>query len=135
MYNLKDVITLAKNGYKPNDIKELVETNKDISTDDLIQLAKAGYKPSEVKELITITESFPVSDSVDIPDVSTDPVPEVAPEAGKVETVNYKELYESTKMELEKVQKDNIHKDISGDLGKQVSNGDRIKAYFTEFMQ
>ena len=33
--NLKDILELAKQGYKPNDIKELISLSKEVPKDDL----------------------------------------------------------------------------------------------------
>lgn len=125
--NIKDYITLAKAGYMPADIKDITDKHPEVSSDDLISMSKAGYKPSDVKELLTL----PVSDT------TADPAPEVAPAAGEVvdneKEVDYKSLYESTKIELDKAHAENIHKDISGGL-EVPSDTDIITKAFENFM-
>ena len=123
--NIKDYITLAKVGYLPADIKDITEKHPEVSTDDLITMSKSGYKPNDVKELL----SLPVDDT------TTDPAPEVAPVAGEVveKEIDYKSLYETTKIELDKAHAENIHKDISGGL-ETPSDTDIITKAFENFM-
>ena len=125
--NIKDYITLAKAGYMPADIKDITDKHPEVSTDDLITMSKSGYKPDDVKELFSLP--------VDAP--TTDPAPEVAPAAGEVveheKEVDYKSLYESTKIELDKAHAENIHKDISGGL-EIPSDTDIITKAFEKFM-
>lgn len=112
----------------PADIKDITDKHPEVSTDDLIGMSKSGYKPNDVKELL----SLPVDDT------TADPAPEVAPAAGETveheKEVDYKSLYESTKIELDKAHAENIHKDISGGL-EVPSDNDIIKNYFREFMK
>lgn len=98
---------------------------------DVVALAKAGYKPADVKELITLSETAEQSKqeepqgaapAIDEPK-SASPEPKGAPEnaepAKPEETVDYKKLYEQSQEDLKKAQAANIKKDSSAaDQGK-----------------
>ena len=90
---------------------------------DIIELAKQGYKPSDIKELLNLSVSEPVPGEGAQKTEEAKP-PEVKPEgkdAGIDDSTNYKQMYEDMKAkneELEKTLKDaqesNTSKDISG---------------------
>ena len=52
MLNLNDIIALAKQGYKPADVKELIELSKTVeaSEEDQQQPKEVPEQPEEVKE-------------------------------------------------------------------------------------
>ena len=94
-----------------------------ISFNDIVALAKAGYKPADVKELISLSETAEQSKqeepqgaapAIDEPK-SVSPEPDRAPEntepAKPEETVDYKKLYEQSQEDLKKAQAANIKKD------------------------
>ena len=94
-----------------------------ISFNDIVSLAKAGYKPADVKELIALSETAEQSKqeepqgaapAIDEPK-SVSPEPDRAPEniepAKPEETVDYKKLYEQSQEDLKKAQAANIKKD------------------------
>lgn len=93
-----------------------------VSLSDLIALAKAGYTPANVKELITLSETVDAAKTeepqgaaaaTDEPKtVSPEPEKPTAPEnaseqATQEETVDYKALYEKTAEELKAAQQAN----------------------------
>ena len=85
---------------------------------DIVDLAKAGYKPSDIKELLSLKapETIEVPES-DKAEPKTDDAPEVKPEPDKApETtepdIDYKPLYEAEKSKVEKLQKDNASKSV-----------------------
>ena len=98
-----------------------------INLKDIVELAKAGYKPSEVKELLTLaTQSeVPASEGKEDQDEKTDlhdsgkEQPEEAPkkstddpkEEGSI--LSYKEKIEELEEKLRKAQSENVHKDTS----------------------
>ena len=102
-----------------------------ISFKDVVELAKAGYKPADVKELISLSEMADQSKqeepqgatpAIDEPK-SASPEPKVVTEnavpAKPEETVDYKKLYEQSQEDLKKAQAANIKKDSSAaDQGK-----------------
>lgn len=99
-----------------------------VSLQDLITLAKAGYTPGQVKELITLSEKVtePVPEE---PQAATAPTSEAATEsaepvkatenAEKVsepekEVIDYKALYEKSQEDLKTAQAVNRSIDLSG---------------------
>lgn len=110
---------------------------------DIVDLAKAGYKPADVKELIEISKSnddrssdVPPADSDTDKEDNAENNPQIDPNAGGTEDPNepdYKSLYETTKKELEKVQKENAKKDISSE-DDYISDSDIIKDLIKDFM-
>lgn len=98
-----------------------------LSIPDIVALAKAGYKPGDVKELITLSEKVSDPKPEEQPAATAEPSnpatesaePEKAPE--NVETdpepekeVNYKELYEKSQNDLKAAQEANRKQDASG---------------------
>lgn len=66
--DIKNIITLAKAGWKASEIKDLSNIKADIN--DVIELANNGYKLNEVKELLELKLIDPaalpgVSDDID----------------------------------------------------------------------
>lgn len=109
---------------------------------DIVDLAKAGYKPADVKELIELSKSNDDTSS-DVPpaepesDTAEENNPQIDAPAGGTEDAkdgpDYKSLYESTKKELEKAQKANIKTDISSE-DDYISDADIIKDLVKDFM-
>ena len=96
-----------------------------ISFKDVVELAKAGYKPADVKELISLSEMADQSKqeepqgampAIDEPK-SASPEPDRAPENKEPEkpeeAVDYKKLYEQSQEDLKKAQAANIKKDAA----------------------
>lgn len=92
-----------------------------ISLSDLITLAKAGYTPGQVKELISLGETSAPEPKAEEPPAATGATDEPKPaseepkeaaenaQPGKTEDpVDYKSLYEQTKADLDKAQKANV---------------------------
>ena len=97
-----------------------------VSLSDLIALAKAGYTPANVKELITLSETADAVKTEEpqgataatyepktaSPEPETKPAPENASEqATQEEAVDYKALYEQTAKELKEAQAANRSQD------------------------
>lgn len=91
--NLTDIIALAKQGYKPADIRELMELAD--------QDTQAGAVP-EVKDAAGTPE---------VQDAAIEPERTDAPES-TADAVDYKALYEQEKTKLEKLQKENIRRTV-----------------------
>lgn len=96
-----------------------------ISISDMIALAKAGYTPSQVKELMTMEISQDVkpepeakaeepqgaagaNDKPEPASPESKQTPENAGPEKQEDPVDYKALYEQTKADLDKAQKANI---------------------------
>lgn len=116
MLTIKDILDFAKAGWKPADVKEVIELSK----------------TAEVKE--TDTTDPPSNDEPPEVPAVTAPVQQVIPETetGK-DDVDYKSLYESTKIELDKAQKVNSRLDISSSEDNKTDE-DILKDLFKEFM-
>jgi len=108
---------------------------------DIVALAKAGYKPADVKELIEMTkeEEKDIADtSNSANDDPSEPAAEVSPSASAApdeteDDTDYKALYEQAKKDLATAQKENVNKDISSEEDNQ-SDADIIKDLIKEFM-
>lgn len=99
-----------------------------LSIPDIVALAKAGYKPGDVKELITLSEKVSDPKPEEQPAATAEPSnpatesaePEKAPENAekaeepKKEEIDYKELYEKSQLDLKKAQEANRSADNSG---------------------
>ena len=99
-----------------------------LSLSDLVSLAKAGYTPTNVKELIALSEkSEPVKPeeqqsaaaaNVEPTPASAEPTEATAKEAEPEKTeekeIDYKELYEKSQEDLKKAQAVNRSADNSG---------------------
>lgn len=96
-----------------------------ISISDMIALAKAGYTPSQVKELMTMETSQDVKPEPEVkaeepqaaagandkPEPASAEPKQATENAGPEKTedpVDYKALYEQTKADLDKAQKANV---------------------------
>ena len=116
-----------------------------ISFKDVVELAKAGYKPADVKELISLSEMADQSKQeepqgaapAEIEPKSVSPEPDRAPENKEPEkpeeAVDYKKLYEQSQEDLKKAQAANIKKDSSpADQGKDPYKNltDLVASYF-----
>lgn len=92
---LEDIIALAKQGYKPSDIKELIELSKEDTPEDVNQgeaLEDAAESEQTTQEISKPTET---------------------PES--VETIDYKKLYEEEHSKLLNAQKNNTNQNMAGD--------------------
>lgn len=82
---------------------------------DIVDLAKAGYKPSDIKELMSL--KTPDTEPQPEPEPEPDEAPEPEPEPDKATEpkepeIDYKALYEAEKSKVEKLQKDNASKSV-----------------------
>lgn len=94
-----------------------------ISFKDIVDLAKAGYKPGDLRELLALSETADAGKQEEPQEVvpaitepkSTNPEPleptENKEPAEPEETVDYKKLYEQSQEDLKKAQAANIKKD------------------------
>lgn len=116
MLTIKDILDFAKAGWKPADVKEVIELSK----------------TADVKE--TDTSDSPSNDEPPEEPAAAAPVLQVIPETEpEKDEVDYKSLYESTKIELDKAQKVNSRLDISS-AEDDKTDEDILKDLFKEFM-
>lgn len=92
-----------------------------VSLKDLIDLAKAGYTPANIRELISLSEKAepqkteepkedapaPIEPKSAVPEPEENKAPEKEPEEKPEETVDYKALYEKTAADLKAAQEAN----------------------------
>lgn len=98
---IKDVVELAKAGYKPKDVRELIEASK-AETKPAVETEPTTEVITENKSDITVT---PESDK------SPEPMPK---ESEKPEdTVDYKAMYEAEKQRVDSLQNKLNRQDIS----------------------
>ena len=91
-----------------------------MNLNDIIALAKQGYKPADIRELIALADvTEPEATSPEIKDGVQEPLadepikePDTTEPEAKADAIDYKKLYEEEKAKLEKVQKDNLSKNI-----------------------
>jgi len=109
---------------------------------DIVALAKAGYKPADVKELMQMTEETKEEKTLTqdppsnvVPEAAAETAPSAAaePETKEEDPIDYKALYESAKIDLDKAQKANMTRDISSEEDN-ISDEDLLKDLFKEFM-
>lgn len=81
---------------------------------DIAALAKAGYKFDEVKELMSMSKenAVTISDNSATKPASVEETPAGEVVAPVVDGKSYKELYEETKSDLQKLQEANTHKEV-----------------------
>lgn len=92
-----------------------------VSFSDIVALAKAGYKPAEVKELISLGEKSEAEQKPEEPHAAAGAIQEPEPASGEPgvaeenvqpakteDPVDYKSLYEQAKADLDKAQKANV---------------------------
>lgn len=114
---IKDIITLANKGYKPGDIKDLLELGKDVDIAEITKENEAIHSDTlQESATETIENNMPVAD-----------IPEEKPDEP-----DYKTLYEKTKTELESIQKINVKRDISTE-DDYLSDEDILKNLLKDF--
>lgn len=110
-----------------------------VSLKDLIELAKAGYTPANVKELISLSETAetqkteepkedaaaPIEPKTADPKPEENKAPEKEPEDKPEEAVDYKALYEKSQADLKAAQEANRSssqpEDTSADMEKHLA--------------
>jgi hypothetical protein len=74
---------------------------------DIIALAKQGFKPGDIKEIIELSKTAPKDTEPEkAPEPVKDPEPEKAPEPVKDPEIDYAAEIEKLKSENEKIKKD-----------------------------
>ena len=122
MITIKDIVELAKAGYKPNEVKELIELSK----------TEENGTPSISGSSDTAGETIPLTSTESTPNPSFTSEVSPAEETEKPET-DYKALYEASQLELKEAQKANIKRDISS-ADDNKSDEDILKDLIKEFI-
>ncbi len=117
-----------------------------ITLNDIVALAKQGYKPGDVKELISLSETVnadkpeepqKAAGAIDEPKPA-DPEPVVATENNasdepeQKDDIDYKKLYEQSQSDLKKAQEANIKKDNAPEKPEDPIKD--LKAIITTYM-
>lgn len=119
MLNLTDIVALAKQGYKPNDIKELIELTKEAPAEAEAEVqptteeAKAEEKSSEVIQ----KDDEASSDQIDY----------------KNEVEKLKAQLQETENKLSKLQKENTRRNADTDENKK-SDAEAFADVMKQFM-
>lgn len=124
MITIKDIVELAKAGYKPNEVKELIELSKNEENNSTIisgssdDAGEMDNPPSNIVQDSTPIHSFT----------------ELSPaEETEKDDTDYKALYEASQLELKEAQKANIKRDISSEEDNK-SDEDILKDLIKEFI-
>lgn len=105
MLNLTDIVTLAKQGYKPNDIKELIELTKEAPAE-----AKSEVQPTTEE---VPAENKPTEDNQKDGEASNDQLDY------KEEVEKLKAQLQETENKLSKLQKENTRRNADNDENKK----------------
>lgn len=119
MLTIGDIVALAKQGWNYSQVKELIEISKDENITNVSGCPSGDDAAGD--NTAGVTPAVPESDN------DSDPEPEKEPEP------DYKKLYESTKIELDKAQKANTHINVSSNEDEKTDT-DIILDLFKEFM-
>ena len=107
--NLTDIVALAKAGYKPSDVKELIE------------LASAHKEEPEKEKEVETKDQAEVqvkgSNGSDQPSDETEKATGTASEDSAI--LSYKEKIEELEGKLSKLQTENVHKNSEQNLNKK----------------
>ena len=114
---------------------------------DIIALAKAGYSPKDIKDLIALAEPTPQAPEAQDPEAQ-DPEPEKKPEPEtpfieeptkeipaideKSNVIKYEEKVKELEAKIAEMQKENVSKDISGNETK--SDDDLLAEIVRKYM-
>jgi len=105
--------------------------------DDLMAFVKAGYKPNEIKELIDLTKEsdtptqLPVQEEAETTETE-DVIPNDEEAVKKEDEPDYKKLYEESQEKLKKAQISNTQQNIKGTEGP--SDQDMVDDLVRAFM-
>lgn len=109
-----------------------------LSITDLLSFAKAGYTPKDVKELLLmdVPETKKSDDVIREEPASAEPVPEqkteepvllkdstTTPEDAPAEVIDYKAKYDELEAKMKKLQEQNTRQDISKESVKDPMQG------------
>lgn len=98
--NLTDIIALAKQGYKPGDIKELIELADSIAPETTTQPTLSNTATEDEAVNTLAAPEKPKDESIVTPDTKV---------------IDYKKLYEESQAKLADAQKANLNQNIQGE--------------------
>ena len=113
---INDIITMAKAGYTPTEIKNAE------NRDDIISLLKAGIKKDNIDDYVSLCDVSGEQHNDDIHENDN--------KEGDADAPDYKAMYENL---LKNQQKDNANEDMSGEMpDENESDIERIKKIIKE---
>ena len=124
MLKLEDIVALAKQGYKPADVKELIELSKSAETSD----SSGSEELQETKEELQKPE-----EDLKKPEANEKPIQgTIAAEASNDKVVDYKKKVEELEAKISELQKANTTKNIADTDTK--SDSDVVADLMKSFM-
>ena len=125
MLKLEDIVALAKQGYKPADVKELIELSKSAETSD------SSGSEEDLKE--TKEELQKPEEDLKKPEANEKPIQgTIAAEASNDKVVDYKKKVEELEAKISELQKANTTKNIADTDTK--SDSDVVADLMKSFM-
>lgn len=102
--------------------------------DDIIALAKQGYKPADIKELIEISKEEPKEEEDQKEELQEpkEELQEPKEEIQEPKDIDYKKLYEESQQALKDAQKKNIKKDASS--SEEKTDSEILEDFARSFM-
>ena len=106
---------------------------------DIVALAKQGYTPADIKELMSLSEEAqddtPAEETqkTDLKDDQQDNSEDEKPEVTKEDDIDYKSMFEEERERNAKLQKMVLHADMSGSDNKE-SDYDIFATVMRDFM-
>lgn len=106
---------------------------------DILALAKQGYTPADIKELMSLSEEAqddtPTEETqkTDLKDDQQDNSEDEKPEVTKEDDIDYKTMFEEERERNAKLQKMVLHADMSGSDNKE-SDYDIFATVMRDFM-
>lgn len=126
--NLAEIITAAKNGYKPSDIIELSTMTDKYNKEDILTLVSSGFSLDDLKKTVDIADSRKDTSGQDKPHDENKTEENKGQKFADTsendhddtdDSIDYKALYEEEKRLRESLQHDNASSDSSGSENKK----------------
>lgn len=121
--NLAEIITAAKNGYKPSDIIELSTMTDKYNKEDILTLVSSGFSLDDLKKTVDIADSHKDTSGQDKPHDENKADENKGQKSADTsenkhddtdDSIDYKTLYELYKHE-KKLREDLQHENATGD--------------------
>ena len=126
--NLAEIITAAKNGYKPSDIIELSTMTDNYNKEDILTLVSSGFSLDDLKKTVDIADSHKDTSGQDKSHDKNETEENKGHKSADTsendhddtdDSIDYKKLYEEEKKLRESLQHKNASSDSSGNENKK----------------
>ena len=126
--NLAEIITAAKNGYKPSDIIELSTMTDNYNKEDILTLVSSGFSLDDLKKTVDIADSHKDTSGQDKSHDKNETEENKGHKSADTsendhddtdDSIYYKKLYEEEKKLRESLQHKNASSDSSGNENKK----------------